>query len=199
MLKERKNQILKWAGALCLLPLFVGCAADQASIGLSDMEERAFDENSDGDRDCIQGVAGGCFHGSMTCDSLTIHKNDDRRVAICFDNAYRHEISGSATRAICIESENLNGDACQICQTQAGDTVYDDCALAPEQRVAKSNSLKITFYWIAKSVRMILVTKFQKPACLQEALVKMSSLIMVPTNVKAAKRQMRSLSFLNVA
>ncbi|MBL92938.1 MAG: hypothetical protein CMH56_14140 [Myxococcales bacterium] len=135
MMIETKNQILKWVGTLLAMPLFFGCAEGAISAGDMAMAERAGgDFGQMGGIDCQFGVTGGCFHGSMECDSLSINEIDGSNVqAVCFDQEYQHRIDGQLTRVVCIESENPNGDPCQICQTQSGETVYDDCMLAPEE------------------------------------------------------------------
>ena len=132
---EAKSQVLKWVVTLVAMPLFFGCAEASFTAGDMAMAERANgDFGQSGDIDCQSGVVGGCFHGSMECASLSIANLGGATVrAICFDDEYQHAAEGEQTRAICIESENPNGAPCQICQTQTGETVYDDCMLAPEE------------------------------------------------------------------
>lgn len=129
------NGILKiWATAAVLLGIsaMAGCSASEMmAMDGADFSRSAAPKA--GEILCGLETPGGCFHGSMTCDSVTLVESGDERRALCYDAGYVHEASGQSVRALCVESENANGEPCQICQTQEGAAFYDDCVLAPEE------------------------------------------------------------------
>ena len=128
-MNNRFNHVFR---VLSIIGLMSGCAAE-SMMAEADMA-RAYGEASFPEAVPCDPISGGCFHGSMQCDLLDIKDESEIRSATCLNDAYFHSISGSVTQAICFERENMAGETCQVCQTQTGLTIYDDCMVDAEMR-----------------------------------------------------------------
>ena len=128
------HRFFKVVRALSIFVLMSGCAASEMAHydTSSEMELRGADAYTNA-FSCSDTI-GGCFHGGMQCSELDLQDSDENISAICLDANFAHSISGIKSHAICFERENMAGEPCQVCQTQAGQTVYDDCMVDAEMR-----------------------------------------------------------------
>jgi hypothetical protein len=130
----KKTQLNMVMMAVCWTVLLSGCASEMMSAGdRANNAESTLADYPDA-RNCSEGVDGGCFHGSMQCTHLDLQITGTQRSAVCLNENFKHTIAGEMTNAVCFERENMSGEPCQVCQTQAGETLYDDCMVDAEMR-----------------------------------------------------------------